>query len=207
MYDWTIVANTVKTPASTWLEAAKTALIADGIAGVKVDRLAKKLGVSRGGFYHHFSNLADILDRLTDLWAESNIFLPRVGAVTSPSEALKAIEKLIEHLVAEENYSPEFELAIREWSRVDPRVKTRVDAVDTARITELGQWFRALGCDDDEAAIRAQVLYLHQLGYYSLGHHAQHTKTERMQTGPVYLRILCGRRYLEAAEAEAQKWT
>ena len=49
--------NVVKTPAETWVDCARTALIADGLEGVKVDRLAKSLGVTRGGFYHHFSQL------------------------------------------------------------------------------------------------------------------------------------------------------
>src|SRR3546814_10858022 len=46
----------IKVTREGWLNCARVALIEDGIEGVKVDRLAKRVKVTRGGFYHHFKN-------------------------------------------------------------------------------------------------------------------------------------------------------
>src|SRR5690625_5043301 len=42
-----------------WIDLAKETLITEGLPGVKVDRLAKKAGVTRGGFYYRFQSRQD----------------------------------------------------------------------------------------------------------------------------------------------------
>ena len=51
-----------------WLDAALTALLEGGIAGVTMERLAVGLGVTRGSFYYHFRDRAELLDELLDYW-------------------------------------------------------------------------------------------------------------------------------------------
>ena len=127
------MANITKVPPEQWLEEARRALIKYGIAGVKVDRLAKSLKVTRGGFYHHFKNQQDLLDRLVQHWAKTNDMLPKTQGVSSPKEALDKLNEIVERLVLQEEYSPPFDMAIREWARVDQRVSKAVDKVDAQR--------------------------------------------------------------------------
>jgi len=199
------MANTVKIPADVWLNAAKDALIEGGVAGVKIDRLAKGLGVTRGGFYHHFSSRQDLLTRLLNLWFTSNCFLPEAGDVTTPAEAADAFDLLVRNLLSENSFSPEFDLAIREWGRVDAAVQTRVDEMDRGRLSILEQWFTALGCDSEEALVRARVLYFHQIGFYSLGYHSRQDQAQRGRRAPVYMNILCGSKYLAAPRSPDKK--
>jgi len=198
--------NITKIPPSTWLEEAQKALIRDGVSGVKIDRLAKSLGVTRGGFYHHFKNQQDLVDQLVRHWAQTNNMLPPLDNVTSPSKALQKIQELCERVIMEEDFSPALDLAIREWARIDNDIKTAVDKVDKERTGGLRYIFEQLGCDEEEAPIRARVFYFHQVGYYALGQHEGQTKAQRLTDLPIYLRILCGRRYIEAAQAENEKW-
>ncbi|MEM8985336.1 MAG: TetR/AcrR family transcriptional regulator [Pseudomonadota bacterium] len=199
--------NTVKIPAETWLETAKQALIDEGFTGVKIDRLAKSLGVTRGGFYHHFKNHKDLLNRLVKHWATTNRFLPDLTILDTPLDAVAAFDALADHLIAEKKFSPAFEMAVREWARIDSHVNRTVDKVDAERISKMTTLFLALGCDEQEATIRANSLYFNQMGYYSLGYHLRQSKAERVKNTPIYMRIICGRRYLEAVEQQARKWT
>jgi len=192
--------NIVKVSREMWLETAKQALIKDGLHGVKIDRLAKTLGVTRGGFYHHFNNHKDLLERLLDHWSITNNFTPTEGNVTNPAEALHALKTMMMNLVREKDFSPAFEMAVREWARINPHTNLVVDKVDQERIEKMTDLFLALGCNSEEAPIRARVLYFHQIGYYSLGYHRRYSKEERLLDAPIYLKILCGQRYIEAAE-------
>jgi AcrR family transcriptional regulator len=63
-----MVAQT-RTPRSTWIEAGLAALASGGPDAVRVDLLAKALGVTRGGFYWHFASRQVFLDALLDAWA------------------------------------------------------------------------------------------------------------------------------------------
>jgi AcrR family transcriptional regulator len=194
------MANLVpKVPAEKWLSVARQALIDEGIDAVKVDRLAQTLGVTRGGFYHHFADRDDLLSRLLTLWHDTVLFVPRGVAPRSPAEALQAIEELVDHLIGEEQYDPDFDLAVREWGRSDSTVAAAVAGVDAERIAALYKVFLALGCDKQESDIRARVFYFHQIGYYAIG--LSEAASGRRERARIYVQILCGEANIERARA------
>lgn len=192
------MANLVpKTSAETWVATARDVLVEEGIDAVKVDRLAQRLGVTRGGFYHHFADRADLLARLLALWKGTSRFLPDAPVPQNPAEALAFIDALVAHLIAERDYHPRFDMAVRAWAHADAAVARAVDRMDAQRIASLEQVFGSLGCDVDEAATRARVLYFHQIGYYAIGVKA--SAAQRQRRAGTYIRILCGDENLERA--------
>jgi len=196
------MANLVpKIPADQWVAIARQVLVEEGIEGVKVDRLAIRLGVSRGGFYHHFVDRSDLLQRLLDDWAHSVEFVPVQLDVRDANDALRAIDTLVDHLLAERHYDPKFDMAVRAWAHADAAVEKAVNRSDRRRIAALKQIFDAMGCDDEEATIRAKVFYFHQIGYYAIG--LKETRNERRGHVQTYTDILCGRENLERARQQA----
>ncbi|MGH8032239.1 MAG: helix-turn-helix domain-containing protein, partial [Luteimonas sp.] len=184
------MANLVpKVPAERWLDAARRALVEEGIDAVKVDRLARGLGVSRGGFYHHFANRDELLARLRQTWQTTVVFAPARPVPANPGEALAAIEALVERLIREDGYDPRFDLAVRAWAHADAKTAAAVRRVDALRIVVLSRIFLALGCQSEEAAVRARVLYFHQIGYYAIG--VRESQAARRQRAATYTEILC----------------
>ena len=53
-----------------WLDEALRALETEGIGGVRILRLATRLGVTRGSFYWHFENRDELLHALLEHWVE-----------------------------------------------------------------------------------------------------------------------------------------
>ncbi|MFP5354956.1 MAG: TetR family transcriptional regulator [Gemmatimonadota bacterium] len=51
-----------------WLEAAVAALAEGGVAAVRVEVLAARLGVTKGSFHWHFRDRAALLEGLLALW-------------------------------------------------------------------------------------------------------------------------------------------
>jgi AcrR family transcriptional regulator len=51
-----------------WLDAALNALEEGGIDAVRIERLAKKLGTSRSGFYWHFRSLENLKKDILEYW-------------------------------------------------------------------------------------------------------------------------------------------
>jgi len=198
------MANLVpKIPADAWLATARAVLVEEGIAAVKVDRLAQRLGVTRGGFYHHFRDRADLLARLLAHWEAEARFLPPGRSPRNPAEALATIDAHVRHLIAERDYDPRFDMAVRAWSQADAAVAAAVERMDRRRIAGLTRLFVALGCARPEAAIRARVLYFHQIGAYAIGVKA--TAAARLRAADRYVRILCGEDHLERARAWAAR--
>src|SRR5580704_12602543 len=55
-----------------WITAARIELIAGGVNAVKVDRLARRLRLTRGSFYWHFKNRSHLLRDLLKSWEQTN---------------------------------------------------------------------------------------------------------------------------------------
>ena len=198
------MANLVpKVPAEQWVAAARRTLIDEGIDAVKVDRLAKRLGVSRGGFYHHFADRSELLERLLENWALTVEFVPAQLAPETAAQALAAIDAIVAQLVAEERYDPSFDMAMRAWAHADPAIDQAVQQSDRARLASIQRIFLALGCDTEESLVRARVFYFHQIGYYVTG--LKETRSQRASHIQTYLRILCGEHHLERARHDHGK--
>ena len=169
---------------------------------MKIDRLAARLGVTRGGFYHNFEDREALLSALLDLWKANCRFLPPLDPDLSAGDAVAWIEMAATRMIEEREYDSRFDMAVREWARSDERAAVAVKASDKERLGTLRQFFELLGHDPAEAAIRSNTFYFHQIGYYAIG--VKGTNAERMEAAGTYLKILCGQRALEAARAQAK---
>ena len=62
------MAAPTRTPRRRWIELGLRALAGGGPDAVRVEPLAKALGVTRGGFYWHFKDRGALLGELLDTW-------------------------------------------------------------------------------------------------------------------------------------------
>lgn len=198
-----MVGRTPKNTVDDWIETARRTLVAEGIGGLKVDRLASRLGVTRGGFYHNFKDRDDFFDRIIRHWEESCRFLPDDPPPSKPADALDWFDRAIARLIESDGYDHHFDLAVREWARADKRAEWAVERADRERMEIMQKFFEAIGYDKEHAAIRARVFYYHQIGYYAIG--VRQSVPERRKSAQLYLEILCGEEALGAARADQQK--
>ena len=181
----------------TWVTTARDMLVDEGVPGLKVDRLAHKLGVTRGGFYHNFKDREALFDALLAYWRERCSFAPSPPADGSPAAAAAWFEGFGQQLISGEGHDHKFDLAVREWSRTETRVADAVTTADGERIALIATVFRQFGYDNEESVIRARVFYYHQIGYWLID--VRESADERMRNAPIYLDILCGAERLNAA--------
>lgn len=157
-----------KVTAEDWIAAAKRTLIEEGEESVRVLPLAQKLGVSRASFYWYFENRDDLLERLLALWREKNT-KGIVDKARQPAATIgSAILNLFECWVDETLFDPRFDFAIREWARRSPGVKTLLRSSDDERLGAIEAMFARHGFGAKDAKVRARVIYLEQIGHYSL---------------------------------------
>jgi AcrR family transcriptional regulator len=173
-----------------WLEAARQALIAEGTAGVEINKLAKRLGVTRGGCYWYFKNRQQLLDALLSFWAESSTGLFERVIDSAQRNGLKEFYALTDLLVDEKEYDPKWDGAVRDWARTSAVVLKTVQIVDVKRIAIIEKMFLNMGYKGKHAQVRARVMYYHQVGYYALG--VRETRKQRLALLPYYAKVLTG---------------
>ena len=170
----------------TWVEAATTVLVDQGIDHVRVDVLAGQLGVTRGSFYWHFRDREDLLRRVLQAWSDhatAQLTRRLETARSDPREQLQDVISLPFRGRAAAR-AARIELAIRAWARRDATARHAVDEADAARLGYIAQVFSAMGFSILEARSRAFLIYTYVLGESLLatqGHATQ--KAERARCG------------------------
>ena len=147
------MAPPTRTPPSKWIEEALRALAAGGPDAVRVEALARALGVTKGGFYNHFVDRPALLDGMLDTWEQLGVdrAIERVerdgGDARAKLRRLFAVSSSSRELV-------KLELAFRDWARRDATVARRLKRIDARRLDYLRSLFRAFCADDEEVEVR-----------------------------------------------------
>ena len=173
-----------------WVDAARTALIKSGIGAVRIMPLAKALGVTRGGFYWHFSGRKDLLEALLDDWERTNTAAFEKIMNRDRRDGRAEFQSLVEMWIDEREYSPAWDSALRNWATLSKQAAAVVRRVDESRIGIIREIFLHLGYRDPQALVRARIVYFHQVGYYTLALGESHEQREALL--PVYIDALLG---------------
>ena len=153
-----------------WVRGAFGVLLREGIAGVRVEPLAARLGVTKGSFYWHFADRNALHAAMLDHWRmiATRDIIVRVERVRGGARAK------LRHLIAMTagREAARLETAMRGWARQDATVATAIAAADRERIAYVAGLLGALGVKSAAADLRARFLYLAVIGgYFSQAEH------------------------------------
>jgi AcrR family transcriptional regulator len=149
-----------------WIQAGYAILAEEGIKALKIDRLCSRLGVTKGSFYWHFSDIASYRSALVEAWGELRDEDRRdFGAATdkSPREQLS---QMMSALLSARHWT--LERAMREWARTDKAVAASVRAADQRVVAAARQAFVDFGFDQEEADLRANATFAAGIGFLHL---------------------------------------
>jgi len=143
-----------------WLRAAETRLAEHGIDSVRVEVLARDLGVSKGSFYWHFRDRAELLDQLLSRWEDAQLdWLNAEDASASAARWARFIAR------ASDPGRMRMDVALRSWARLDQRVAARVAAVEKRNARVIADVLRDIGFAPSDADSWSEVILLICLGW------------------------------------------
>ncbi len=160
-----MVATTL-TPRDRWVAEGLRALAAGGPDAVRVEALAQALGVTKGGFYGHFTDRAALLTEMLESWerASTDDVLERVERAGGD---VRAKLRRAGALTFSDDLLP-VDLAIRDWARRDQAVAERLRRVDSRRMDYLRSLFRAICADEEEVEARSLLAFSLVIGHHFL---------------------------------------
>jgi AcrR family transcriptional regulator len=175
------VAPPTRASRGAWIEAGLDALaLGGGEDAVRIEPLAKSLGVTRGSFYGHFEDRAVFLQAMLDAWQQAAIGevlrqverrggdprtkIRRAGALTFSGELLPV------------------ELAIRDWARRDPAVARQLRAVDNQRMDYLRSLFSTFCSDPADVEARSVLAFSLAIGsHFIAADHGRYTSAQAIK--------------------------
>ncbi|MFC5722838.1 TetR/AcrR family transcriptional regulator [Streptomyces gamaensis] len=167
-----------RTPREAWVEEGLRALASGGVGSVRVEVLAKTLGVTRGGFYGYFADRNALLEAMLDAWERESIdeVLERVKQLDGdPREKIRLAGQLT---LSVDRLLP-IDLAIRDWARRDAAAAACLRRVDNERMALLREMIGTFCDDSDEIEARSLLAFSLAIGSHFLAaEHPGHTHTE-----------------------------
>ncbi len=135
-----------------WLREALDLIHKFGVDKVTVDGLAKKLGISRSGFYWHFKNRDDLLKQILNFWIYDNNkkAIEQIEGLDLEPEQLLA---LVAETVLDQDLA-KYEIGIRHWALQDKSVARAVLKVNQLRKDLIRKPLSELGFKGDELEMR-----------------------------------------------------
>ena len=157
----------LRTPREAWVEEGLRALAEGGVDAVRIEALAKALGVTKGGFYGYFANRGALLTEMLDTWERESIddVLDRIER--EGGDVLDQVRLAGQLTFSSERLFP-IDLAIRDWARRDQTVTDRLRRVDNRRMQLLRDAIGTFCSDPDEVEARSLLAFCMAIGTHFL---------------------------------------
>jgi AcrR family transcriptional regulator len=152
------MARPIHTPPSKWIDEGLQALAVGGPDAVRIEALARELGVTKGGFYNHFDDRPALLCEMLDTWERVGVDEVIDRVESEGGDARAKLGRLFA-LVTSTGKLVKIELAIRDWAQRDKTVAERIKRVDNRRMDYMRSLFADFCRDEDEVELRCLMAY------------------------------------------------
>jgi AcrR family transcriptional regulator len=146
-----------------WTERALSLLMDEGVGAIKIARLCRELGVTKGSFYWHFADLEALKTAVAKRWCERTRAdldqLKEIGTLPP----LERIRIMAAGLVEDRAWN--VERTLREWARTDPTVAATIGESEQHIFGLLNDAFLELGHPAGAARMRAGLLTYAGIGF------------------------------------------
>ena len=134
-----------------------------GLDGVRVEPLARRLGVTKGSFYWHFRGREELLEALLARWFSiwDDQMSPDVTCAVDPADRIWALfESVIGRVTRGQT------VALRMLSHNDPELAARIEERDSQRLAFLMGELETIGFTREQARVRGQIYQAIMTGEY-----------------------------------------
>ena len=174
------MAAPTRTPRKHWIDEGLQALATGGPEAVRIEPLAHALGVTKGGFYWHFSDRRAFLEEMLDTWEHAMVdeVIDRVEG--EAGDARGKLRRLFSLASASEIRGlMGIELAVRDWARREPTVGERLRRVDNRRIEYMRSLFGAFCTDEGDIEARCLLAFSLWIGnHFVAADHGSRSRAE-----------------------------
>jgi len=158
-----VTATRTRLTRAAWTDAALATMAAQGPAGVNIEQLARRLGTTKGSFYHHFSDRQALLVAALKRFEE--IVTTDIAAASNPDPRQRLIDGAVAGIDTELDGFVELALAT---SADDPTVAATLERVTAVRLDWLVGTLKEAGVAEADARVRAEAGLATYLGLFTM---------------------------------------
>lgn len=144
-----------------WIEKGLQVLKEQGFGELSIVKLANKLNVTRGSFYHHFKSLNDLIDCMIASWEERIVTKGFEKTLINHKQPEQEFRNLINYVT---QLNDRLDLVFRQWATNNPHVKAHMERLDQKRLSMLIEVFQRLANNEQEGTKLAKIAFYAYIG-------------------------------------------
>ena len=149
-----------------WLKLGYKLFTEKRISGIVIEKMAKDLKCNKSSFYWHFKTKKEFISQVVNYWVENKT--KKIIEITNIEDnPAQKVNKLIDITYSKMPYS-DFIFYLKRYAVQDKTISKIMDAVDNQRIEYVKRLLIENGYKDNEAQIKASLLYKHLIGFYEM---------------------------------------
>ncbi len=148
----------------SWLTFSLKQLVKHGPQALKISALCEAKSVTKGSFYHHFTNRQQFIEALMEYWYQQTTlnFIEQANVEQEPLKRLEKLDLLID------SYNIEAEMHIRAWALQEKTISKHFIRIDQQRQQYLQSCYQELGIKPELAEDIAMMAYAQFLGFQQM---------------------------------------
>ena len=150
-----------------------------GISGIIVEKMAKKLHVNKSSFYWHFKTKKEFVDEIIEYWITSN-----TNQIITLTDNQKSVEekflKLIELAFKKEPYL-DFIFFLKRYAIRNKEIQIIIDEIDNQRIAYTKNILIEMNFSKIEAESKAILFYKYLIGYHEMLRYKKQSKNYKTE--------------------------
>jgi AcrR family transcriptional regulator len=146
-----------------WIQTGFALLADSGPNALRVDRLCKRMNVTKGSFYWHFADMPAYRTALIEAWANLNDEHRRPFDDMHDVDPRERLTLMMRTWVTPQQW--DLERAMRAWALTDEAVLASVQRSDRRILRAVTRAFADYGFGPEDAALRATVMVATGIGF------------------------------------------
>lgn len=144
-----------------WVAAAINQLKEYGPMGVSGEKIARRLDVTRGSFYHHFSSMDELIELMLQHWEQTQTLDILDRTYQQYTDLNRKMTTLLESAW---NSDAELEIAMRQWAFSNQLVRSHVERIDRVRLGFISAVYIELTNSESRGRKLGKIAYYGLLG-------------------------------------------
>jgi len=149
-----------------WIILGYKLFAEQGVAGIVVEKMAKKLKVNKSSFYWHFKTKKAFIEEIVSFWITTNTN-QIISMTNSEKSGKEKFEKLIELSFKKEPFL-DFNFFLKRYALKVKNIQLVIDKIDNQRVEYTKNILKEIGFNENDAKIKALLFYKYLIGYHEM---------------------------------------
>lgn len=164
----------IKATKQDWIYLGYKLFSEQGITGIIVEKMSKKLKVNKSSFYWYFKTKEDFITEIISYWISENTH--QIIAITESGESgEERFSKLIKLAFKKDQYL-DFIFFLKRYAKKKKSIQFMIDEIDNQRIEYTKQILIEMNFTKTEAEQKSLLFYKYLIGYHEMIRYKKQSK-------------------------------